>query len=260
MSLKGKIIIEGIIELKTGLHIGGSKGIIKIGEIDNNVIKTATGVPYIPGSSLKGKLRSIAEQKADFKSSEVDNRTGICNSSKHSIGRVFGVGASENSKPTLFVVRDCFMTDEFKNKLINREEVFKNLEKDLEYTISKHENVINRKTGGTQRGGLREIERIPAGVEFDFNMVFNIWYDSNFFDKDDFEKNFRELHTAMKMLEDDYLGGNGSRGYGQIKFKKIKISLKTIDFYESDNVEPIPIIESDNIGFKFPYDDIYKYF
>lgn len=251
-TLKAKILISGIIKLKTGLHIGGSKGDIQIGEIDNNVIKTAQGVPYIPGSSLKGKLRSIAEQSTDFKHSDVDRTTGICISIEHPIGRVFGVGATKDSKPTLLTVRDSFMTDNYREKLRNRTDEFENLEKTLDYTISKHENVINRKTGGTQQGGLRELERVPAGVEFEFSMVLNIY------NKNDINKNFNVLHTAMKMLEDDYLGGSGSRGYGQIEFKDIKISLKTKEMYASDNPDPTPVCSNETINFEFPYDDVKK--
>lgn len=50
--------ISGQIKLETGLHIGGDEGVIEIGGNDNPIVRDiSTGNPYIPGSSLKGKMR-----------------------------------------------------------------------------------------------------------------------------------------------------------------------------------------------------------
>ncbi|MFN4227892.1 MAG: type III-A CRISPR-associated RAMP protein Csm3, partial [Candidatus Ratteibacteria bacterium] len=68
--LKGKIIIKGFIEVKTGLRIGGTTTGLKIGGLDQPVIKDPLGRPYIPGSSLKGKLRSLIEKKENVKLNE----------------------------------------------------------------------------------------------------------------------------------------------------------------------------------------------
>src|SRR6202158_3439962 len=57
----GKLILEGDLECQTGLHIGAGKGSLEIGGADNPVVKDAFGLPYIPGSSLRGKLRSLLE-------------------------------------------------------------------------------------------------------------------------------------------------------------------------------------------------------
>ena len=67
-----KIIIKGDLIVKTGLHIGGDDSFSAIGAIDSPVIRnTATGLPIIPGSSLKGKIRSLLAkneqgEKVDF--------------------------------------------------------------------------------------------------------------------------------------------------------------------------------------------------
>ena len=54
--------LEGLLELRSGLRIGASEGEIRIGGVDNQVIRHPhTGRPYIPGSSLKGKVRSLLE-------------------------------------------------------------------------------------------------------------------------------------------------------------------------------------------------------
>ena len=61
LRLQGKYIIQGKIKVLTGLHIGGPTTGLNIGGVDNIVIKDAKGKPYIPGSSLKGKMRSLLE-------------------------------------------------------------------------------------------------------------------------------------------------------------------------------------------------------
>ena len=60
----GKLILEGDLECQSGLHIGAGKGSLEIGGADNPVVKDAFGLPYIPGSSLRGKLRSLLEQSS----------------------------------------------------------------------------------------------------------------------------------------------------------------------------------------------------
>lgn len=89
---------------------------------------------------------------------------------------------------------------------------------DLPYTESKTEVTIDRITA---KAMPRTIERVPAGVSFNVNMVINI------FDGEDESKLLKTLNDAMALLEDDYLGGNGSRGYGQVAFSEMKFTPKT---------------------------------
>lgn len=225
MRLKGKIFIDGKIKAITGLSIGGSKTDTLIGGIDDNVIKTSEGVPYIPGSSLKGKLRSLYE---------LCKRGYQCKCGDCDICAIFGVGANkrtENLGPTRLVVRDAHLNKNTKKYMENKEDIFKDLE--LIYTEGKWENTIDRKTSVADNP--RQIERVPAGAKFDFNIIFNV------FDDEDIDR-FYELLSAMSMLEDDYIGGSGSRGYGRIKFVDFDVKVKSVNDYKGDN-KPISLKE-----------------
>lgn len=191
--------VKGKIRLETGLHIGAGNDDIHIGGIDNSVVKDKDGFPYIPGSSLKGKIRSLLELYY-----------GLClggNSSKYDIDR------DDNTVPIMFgdttdfggvtrlLFRDCFLSNATKTKL---------LEKNILATESKSENTINRLKGKAEHP--RNTERAIAGLEFDYEIIVRV------LDGDD-EAKFKEtLSKGMKLLEQDALGGSGSRGYGKIKF------------------------------------------
>ncbi len=221
MKLIGKIFISGQIKAETGLHIGGSKIILDIGGIDLNVIKTVEGVPFIPGSSLKGKLRSLLARE----SGSVD-----VNRDSEVIKEIFGdAPTKENNqtgKITRLLVRDALINEDIKSKLINREGEFSELE--FDYTETKWGNTIDRKSGTAQHP--RQLERVPAGSLFDFELVYNE-YDDNKTDA-----HLTEIRKAMRLLEDDYLGGSGSRGCGKIIFENVKYERKTMDIYETTNV------------------------
>lgn len=200
-----KIRIETTIELLTGLHIGGSKENVEIGGIDNPVIKLASkdGQPYIPGSSIKGKMRCLLEQAAGSPevglNDEVNNLFGIATN---------GRNGDQNSRPSKVIVRDAMLTDESAKALRECDSL------DMPYTENKFENVIDRVRGVAEHP--RQSERVPAGAKFNLEMVVNVWDDDN-------EQDLMTLlNKAMNMLENDYLGGSGSRGYGQIKFGDIK--------------------------------------
>lgn len=212
-NLISKIFITGIIKIKTGLHIGGSKTALDIGGIDLSVIKTPLGIPYIPGSSMKGKLRSLlAKEKG---SQDIKNDLPV-------IKEIFGDAGKNNEKGQIsrLIVRDSFMVNS--EKLKSKKDDFENLE--FDYTESKWENTIDRKTGTAEHP--RQLERVPAGAEFSFEFVYNN------FNNDVAKEHIEEIVKAMKLLEDDYLGGSGSRGYGKIKFQDVQIREKTIKIYE----------------------------
>lgn len=86
------------------------------------------------------------------------------------------------------------------------------------YTESKTEVNINRITA---EPNPRTFERVPAGAKFNLEMVLNI------FDGDNEDELRNTIKDAIRLLEDDYLGGNGSRGYGQVVFKEMKEEVKT---------------------------------
>lgn len=196
--LKKKIKIQTSITLLTGLHIGGNSDNVEIGGIDNLVIKLATkeNQPYIPGSSLKGKMRCLLEQV--FGASNIGENTDV--------NKLFGGTVGNTNHPSRLIVRDAMLTEESKKALIDCDYL------DMPYTENKYENTINRTEG--KADNMRQTERVPAGAVFQAEFILNIW------DTDD-EKELLELfHKGIRLLENDYLGGSGSRGYGQIKFGK----------------------------------------
>ncbi|HDI10619.1 MAG TPA: type III-A CRISPR-associated RAMP protein Csm3 [Euryarchaeota archaeon] len=231
MRLKEKIIFEGKLVLLSGIHIGSPEAGFEIGSLDNPVIRDGYGRVYIPGSSLKGKMRSLLE-RSTFDISRIRDddpeRYGwrkvgnswihICNNRDCIVCKVFGrPGEEESSEPTRLIVCDLYPEVYFREDgLKSRDEISE--EEEIETEI-KGENVIDRLSS---RATPRFPERVPAGTEFRFRMIFNLY------DGDDTEIIEKSLLKAMKLLEDDYLGGSGTRGYGRIKFSEIKIVRKEI--------------------------------
>lgn len=209
MLLKEIITIRGQIKLRTGLHIGGSKDDIEIGGIDMPVIKHPNGEPYIPGSSLKGKMRSLIEwfqQKV-----EPDGTVHTCSEKDCPVCRIFGTtGKDWRFGPTRLIVRDAFLNKDFKDRI---QETGQSL------TEEKVENWINRLEGKAGGGGLRKIERVPAGAVFDFDMSYKIMEIDG--DSETDYRFFNEVLTALRLVEMDALGGSGSRGYGRIAFENL---------------------------------------
>jgi CRISPR-associated protein Csm3 len=199
MKLIRKIIIEGKIKLLTGLHIGGSDQEIKIGGIDNSVIKTKDR-PYIPGSSIKGKIRGLLEQK---KGLEKPCDCGTC-----TICKLFGTSANKAVEPGRLIVRDS-----------------EPLGDDVVATEIKFENTINRITSKAENP--RQTERVPAGNVFNFQIIFN--------DFGEDQEVFELLKKGLKFLENDYLGGSGTRGYGRITF--IDLNQREVNEKETDIIE-----------------------
>ena len=215
MKLQKKIIYTGVITLKTGLHIGGTNAALNIGGPDKFVVRNPIdNIPYIPGSSLKGKLRSLTE----LNYGETDGGKPS-KDPKSRAGSLFGVSADSNSGvPSRLIVRDAPLAtvndndEELAKYGLSRKDLADFSNTDLPYTESKTEVSIDRITA---KANPRTFERVPAGAQFKLNMVLNI------FDEDD-EKRLKEtLKKAIELLEDDYLGGHGSRGYGQIEIKLV---------------------------------------
>ena len=208
--IKGKIIIKGKIEVLTGLHIGTSGDFSAIGAVDNIVIRdTVTNKPIIPGSSLKGKMRYLLARTKYNTSIELKD----IKEESQEIKRLFGssAGNKEKNEPiTLSRLQFCdmFLTDK---------EYEREVEFDLPYTEIKYENTIDRATGVANP---RQQERVPAGSEFNFKLVYNVEK------TDEFEEDMKNILLMMEVLEDDYLGGHGTRGYGRIKFKGLSLNKK----------------------------------
>jgi CRISPR-associated protein Csm3 len=192
-----KIKLTYTLRLLTGLHVGGSSENVEIGGIDSPVIKLPNGEPYIPGSSLKGKIRCLLEQARGAK---------LCGNSK--INKMFGNADKDNPQPLKVIFRDAYLTKESLKKF----EEYTNM--DMPFTEQKSENVINRVNGKAEHP--RQIERVPKGAEFGVEIVLNIW------DNDKEEDLLNILEEGINLLKNDYLGGSGSRGYGQVEIEPVK--------------------------------------
>ena len=209
MKLSKKIKYRTELEILTGLHIGDSSDNVEIGGIDNPIIrKTIDNIPYIPGSSLKGKIRSLLEQIAG--SADVGGNDEI--------NKLFGFAKDSNSKPSKIIFRDSYMTSNSINELQKSEFT------DMPYAEVKFENVIDRIKGTAQHP--RQMERIPAGVTFDVEIIINVWGSDG-----DGSKLISLLKKGIAALENDYLGGSGSRGYGQVKFGPLEMEEISFENY-----------------------------
>lgn len=200
MKLIEKYKYTGVMELITGLHIGDSKENVQIGGLDNTVIRRKdNNQPYIPGSSLKGKIRCLLEQ------ADGENANSRFTDTTTVIGKLFG--STENA--SRIIVRDAYMTEE-SEKALNASSFM-----DLPYSEVKFENTIDRIKGKAKDGGIRQVERVPAGAKFNVNFIINI------FEGEEKEALLSTFKRGIKLLELDFLGGSGSRGYGQIKFSEL---------------------------------------
>lgn len=203
MRLLKKIKISCDITLQTGLHIGDNKENVQIGGVDNSVIRRKdNNQPYIPGSSLKGKLRSLLERASGENADNKFKDTG------GAISKLFGSTPNKelNSEgnSSRVIVRDAYLTNESVSLLDSSEFL------DVPFAEVKVENSINRVLGKAEHP--RQQERVPAGAVFHANIVVNL------FEGDNEASLMNELRKGFKLLELDYLGGSGSRGYGQVSF------------------------------------------
>jgi len=213
-----KIEFQGKLTLMTGLHIGGTNSSMQIGGIDKSVIRNPiTNQPFIPGSSLKGKLRALLQiSTGEIKPLDKPMGGNVYNVSTDdkADADLFGNATGDKKqKPSRLIVRDC--------ELINHEDLL--LKTEIPYTEGKTEVVIDRITSAASP---RQIERVPAGAVFAFNLILNIWEQDN-----NETALLNNLFKSLELLRDDYLGGSGSRGYGQLSIEIEKISEKTTDGY-----------------------------
>ncbi|NTW77578.1 MAG: type III-A CRISPR-associated RAMP protein Csm3 [Syntrophaceae bacterium] len=234
------IFLRGKIECLTGLHVGGSKTKFEIGGVDNPIIRDpVTRYPYIPGTSLKGKMRMLLEYHLgavhpEGKPSEDDSITSL-----------FGIGAEEgkNSGPVRLIVRDAYPDQTTVN-------LWKNLDSELLYTEYKPENTIDRLTSAANP---RYMERVVKGSRFNFEMILSL-YEINE-KQDDAKANLDNLRQAMMKLEHSALGGSGSRGYGQIKFRVLEpVAFRKEDYVGSNELSAKPLTsipDTEELGTEF---------
>lgn len=221
MRLVSTKILTGRIRVLTGLHIGAGKDAIEIGGIDSPVVKNPyTQEPYIPGSSLKGKLRCLMEWATDRVESnggtwEGGGQKDAKRLAEDPVLRIFGTTNKQwEAGPTRLLVRDCSLNEDWRDGLI---------EQGLPFTEEKFENNIDR-IQGKAGVGIRKTERVPAGALFDLMVVYRVFDTGDGGKKD--EEYFGRFLETMRLLEHDALGGSGSRGYGRIRFEDLELDGK----------------------------------
>ncbi len=220
MQLTNIQLLQGKIRLLTGLHIGAGSEEMHIGGTDNPVIKNPlTGQPYIPGSSLKGKMRSLLEWQlgvvAETKGSPLSFKhinTVNNQAEAKKLLKLFGGSpdpANDDSLiaeigPTRLAFWDCSLNQDWVKR-----EVY---DENLLLTETKMENMIDRIQGVAQHP--RNTERVPAGAEFDFKLTLRVHNGEDLTDM---------LFQGLKLIELTGLGGSLSRGYGKVAFIDLKL-------------------------------------
>src|SRR5208282_73177 len=249
----GKLILEGVMTCETGLHVGAGKGALEIGGSDNPVVKDAFGRPYVPGSSLRGKIRSLLEQSSGLavpselvylsrrKGQEVRIHQSdrpddeICLLFGRNPGRMERVQGetldTTQATPARLAVFDAPLDPESITAQMRE-----NLDDEL--TEVKSENAIDRITS---QANPRTLERVPAGARFHFRIVLDVLCAED-------RELLPRLVEGLRLLEDDSLGGGGSRGNGRIALSSVKLTWRGRGFYAAGTAEQELLTGSDVAG------------
>jgi CRISPR-associated protein Csm3 len=253
LTFLGKLILEGEIQCQTGLHIGAGKGSLEIGGADNPVVKDAFGIPYIPGSSLRGRLRSLLEQTLGLavpselvylskrKGQEVRIHQSdrpdddVCILFGRTPGRVEKFTGESTETPVVTPARLTVYDAPLVVDSITPQ-MRENLDDEL--TEVKSENAVDRITS---QANPRTLERVPAGARFRFRMVLDVLCAED-------KPLVSHLAEALRLLEDDALGGGGSRGSGRIRFSDLTLKWRGKEYYASGAAESSLLSGSDIAG------------
>ncbi|MEP0861578.1 MAG: type III-A CRISPR-associated RAMP protein Csm3 [Ignavibacterium sp.] len=246
-----KILIEGLITAKTGLHIGGSSVGMSIGGADATVVRNPlTNEPYIPGSSLKGKMRSLLEKvigqnafqymtdqvKYGPRTKAIKDDENLSEDEKKNISLIMGIFGtkpedtkSKDEPVSRLIVRDCELDGIMEEgNLISREKggvkkLFESKNTDMPYTEVKTEVVIDRITSAATP---RQLERVPAGAVFNMRMILNVY------SEDDEVAMLNKIFEGLALVQNDYLGGKGTRGNGEVEIEVSQLKYKDKKVYE----------------------------
>jgi CRISPR-associated protein Csm3 len=288
-ALLGKVRITSTLVVETGLHIGGGGETLDIGGLDKSVIRDpVTQQPYLPGSSIKGKLRSILERILEkplnraggsgtyrYESDDLEDGytevgdgqfVAFQGAATCPLSRVFGsTGGSKcylkpevieqeeldnrgsatiageryiktkgRNAPARLMVRDAHLLKESAKQL-------EKIDTGLYMTEWKFENGLDRVTAAANP---RQLERVPAGARFHFEMVYTVEH------QEQAAEDLKNLAIALAILEDDALGGHGSRGYGKVRFENFQFYYRGVEQYRQvttgDSNFLQPIVEMEN--------------
>ncbi len=252
LKLIGKLILEGALTCETGLHVGAGKGSLEIGGSDNPVVKDAFGRPYVPGSSLRGKIRSLLEQSCGFATPSelvyLSRRKGqevrihqsdrpddeICLLFGRNPGRMERVQGetleTTQATPARLAVFDAPLDPESITPQMRE-----NLDDEL--TDVKSENAIDRITS---QANARTLERVPAGARFRTRFVVDVLCEED-------APLVSRLLEGLRLLEDDSLGGGGSRGSGRVAFSGLRLVWRGKNYYASGAAEK-EVAAGDTLG------------
>jgi CRISPR-associated protein Csm3 len=250
LRLIGKLVLEATLHCDTGLHIGAGKGSLEIGGADNPVVKDAFGRPYIPGSSLRGRIRCLLEQAMGLavpselvylskrKGQEVRIHQSdrpddeICLLFGRNPGRMEKVTGEQvegsSASPARLTVYDA---------PLNLDSITPAMRENLddELTEVKSENAIDRITS---QANPRTLERVPAGARFQVRMILDILCEED-------KALLSTLTQGLRLLEDDTLGGGGSRGSGRVHFSGIRLAWRGRNYYSSGAPEVELLADAD---------------
>ena len=229
IELLGRVLISGNIKAVTGLRVGAGSSGLSIGGLENPVVRNPLDQqPYIPGSSIKGKMRSLTERFMGFNPNDPDRtqriggnvRIHVCRKAEDyescDVCHIFGLpGEFPHSSPTRLTVRDVFLDPTS----------LEGARTDFLSTEVKWEASIDRVTSAALP---RQMERVPAGAIFkDFEMVYSLYsLDETKKDVEQELNRLKALFQSMQLLEDDYLGGMGTRGSGKVRFEKLNVRFR----------------------------------
>lgn len=212
-TLQKTCIIKGKIYCESGLHIGGSSDEIEIGGVDMTVIKhPITNEPYIPGSSIKGKMRSSLERAKG-----INPNGDPCGCGKRDcmVCTVFGPHKNTGHQlgPTRIIVRDASLSQKSRDAVADYIK-----SRGMTILEKKTENIINRAKGTAEHP--RTMERVPSETEFDLEIVLQVY------DTDDEKKLVQTVKDGLSWVERTYLGKGGSRGSGKVTFRDLTLDDK----------------------------------
>lgn len=205
-----KLFIHGSVTALSGLHIGGADSGYGIGGADQLVVRDAFGKPYLPASTLKGRMRSLLEHAMG--KVRLSGGQALPWSGNDDLTRLFGRSAEDAEKggaAARLIVRD--------GALENAKEILEARNTDFPYTEVKTEISVDRISA---RATPRHIERVPAGARFSLRLVLGVQ------EGDDENALLKLLFEALMLVQDDALGGHGSRGYGEVSISIDKLEVR----------------------------------
>jgi len=211
MNLQSYVTMKAVLTLKSGLHIGtGEK--VERGEPLPIIESMRTRLPYLPGSSLKGKMRCLLELAFGRQKTDPKDPGSPCWCGQCQICLLFGSGSAASTKePTRLIFRDCHLSKE-------SQDLLEKIELEEKPGVR-----IDRVTGKAATGALFPMKRIPEGCEFDLQISIRV------FEEDEIQAIQKWLLAGLFLLEKDALGGGGTRGSGHIEFRDVSFDEQPVE-------------------------------